>query len=479
MNKVTVYFSIFIAIVTGMASGILVWLLMPQKFLTSYNVKTLNTMTNIVPVAIIGSGPAGLSAAIYTSRANLHTVVFEGKQPGGQLTTTSDIENWPGIRKQKGSVVMADLKQQALSFNAIVVPSTIERVDFGHWPFTLWTDEGTEIHALTVMVATGATPKQLHIPGEQTYWGKGVSVCATCDAPFYKDKDVVVIGGGDSAAEEALQLASNAKHITILIRGSHMRASYAMQEHVRTYPHISCQFNTQITEIVGNENHVTSVKLTTNGTPTTLACDGVFLAIGHEPNTKLFTNTLTLDATGYIILKSNSQETSIPGIFAAGDVADHRYRQAGVAAGDGIKAALEAQRFLTDHGFTDQVATSLEQKLYDPQALQAEKLTEITSEAQFSHEVLESKQPVFVDFYTPYCPSCLQMMPLVATVAAKFKGSVKFVKVDGAKLPQLLKRFVVTSVPCFLVFYGGVLAGRATSVMTKRELQDFVQKFLQ
>lgn len=442
------------------------------------NLAALNNKENLIPVAILGSGPAGLSAAIYTSRANLHTVVFQGKKPGGQLTETSDVENWPGMGKQMGPVIMDKLKQQATAFNALLVAETIKKVDFSTWPFTLWTEDDTQLHALSVIIATGANPRLLDIPGEKEYWGKGVTTCAVCDAPFYKDKDVVVIGGGDSAAEEALQLASHAKTVTLLVRADRMRASHAMQERLKVYPHIKIRYNTKVSEIKGDTSHVTGIQLISGSTSELLTIDGVFLAIGHIPNTQLFEGQLNLDQNGYIELTPFAQKTSVFGIFSAGDASDHVYRQAGVASGDGIKAALDATNFLVDVGFNDVLAATLEPQLFHPAATESKELLQIINENQFEQEVIKSNIPVIVDFYTPQCPSCLQMMPYVAELAAKFDQKIKFVKVDGSQLPQLMQRFVVSSVPTFLVFQEGILIGRSTAAMTRRELREFAQKFI-
>lgn len=443
------------------------------------DVAQLKGKKNLIPVAIIGSGPAGLSAAIYTSRANLHTIVFEGKKPGGQLMSTSDVENWPGMGKKTGPEIIELVKKQATSFDAMLSSETIEKVDFSSWPFTLWTDEGTELHALSVIIAMGAHPRLLDIPGEQHYWGgKGVTACAVCDAPFFKDKDVVVVGGGDSAAEQALQLASHAKAITILVRADKMRASYAMQERLKGYQHIKIRYNVQPIEIKGDGTHVTGIQVKTGDTTELMPIDGVFLAIGHIPNTQLFTKALDLDENGYIQLQPYRQKTSVEGILSAGDVSDHRYRQAAVASGDGIKAALDATNFLGDHGFNDIIAEKLEKQFYRPAKNSSQEILKITSDAMFDTEVIKAKVPVIVDFYTPSCPSCLQMMPFVAEMAAKFEGKLKFVKIDGSELPALMKRLLVTSVPTFLVYQEGILIGRATSAMTRRELQEFSQKFI-
>lgn len=481
MNKKLVV-SLFASLVILALACLCVYFYAPNLIHTlqqpTITLASLKDKKNLVPVAIIGSGPAGLSAALYTARANMHTVVFEGKQPGGQLTTTTDVENWPAVQKNKGPLIMQGLKEQAKSFNAIFSQTTIDRVNFSTWPYTLWTDEGVEIHALSVIISTGATPKSLKVPGEQQYWANGVSVCAICDAAFYKDKDVVVVGGSDSAIEEATQLAPSAKHITILVRGDKMRAPKAAQDRLKNYPHISIRYETSITEIEGDGHHVTNIDLLSKGVKETMPIDGVFLAIGHDPNTKIFASHLALNPHGNILVGPYTQQTSREGVFAAGDVTDGRYRQAGVASGDGIKAGLDALNFLEEHGFTDTQATKYEQQFFDPQSGPSLELSQITSEADFEERVIKSPKPVFVDFYTPVCPSCMQMMPTVSAVAGKFKDTVTFVKIDGAKLPQLMKRFFVSSVPCFLVFYQGVLAGRTTAIMTKRELQEFVQKFL-
>jgi thioredoxin reductase (NADPH) len=446
---------------------------------TNVDISQLKKLSNVVPVAIIGSGPAGLSASIYTSRANMHTIVFEGKKPGGQLMSTSDVENWPGMGKKTGPEIIDLVKKQAVSFDTTISQETIEKIDFSTWPFTLWTDEGTEIRALSVIIAMGANPKLLNIPGEQHYWGgKGVTACAVCDAPFFKDKDVVVIGGGDSAAEQALQLASHAKAITILVRADKMRASYAMQERLKAYPHIKIRYNVSPLEIKGDGTHVTGIQVKTAEKDELIPINGVFLAIGHIPNTHLFTKALKLDANGYIELEAYRQKTSVPGVFSAGDVSDHRYRQAGVASGDGIKAALDAINFLGDQGFNDMVAEKLEKKFYRPTKNAGKEILKISSQAEFDKEVLKSKIPVIVDFYTPTCPSCLQMLPYVSEMAAQFDTKIKFVKVDGSELPDLMQRLLVTSVPTFLVYQEGILIARATSAMTRRELREFSQKFI-
>jgi thioredoxin reductase (NADPH) len=325
---------------------------------SSFDWSSVSKKTNIVPLAVIGSGPAGLSAAMYGARAGIKSVVFEGDFPGGLLTKTSYVENWPGIPHVLGPKVMKRLRKQACSFGVQCVFDTIEEINFSDWPFVIHTAEGDIIHALTVIIATGAHPRHLYVEGEEEYWGRGVSSCARCDAPLYKNKEVIVVGGGDSAIEEALQLVPYAKKVTIVHRRNQLRASPHMRERISSYKEIDVLYDSSIKQIIGNGDEVTAVELINSqtGEISTMMIDGVFLAIGHDPNTKIFKNYISTDEQGYIVLEGRSQATNIPGVFAAGDVADPCYRQAGSAAGDGIKAGIDAILFLHEIGFTTQRA---------------------------------------------------------------------------------------------------------------------------
>lgn len=303
--------------------------------------------TDVIPVAIIGSGPAGLSAALCCARARYSTVVFQGDSPGGQLVETSYIENWPGIEKIGGSDLMEGLEKQAKEWGATCLSESITQVDFSAWPFILTTGSGDIFQALSVIIATGSTPRLLHVPGEEKYFGSGVHTCALCDGPFYQDKEIVVVGGGDTAAEEALQLSAYAKKVTILVRGGRMRALSEMQERITKIPSIETIYNAEIVAIEGDDEHVTGIQIKRDGEQEFMPIDGIFLAIGRVPNSEIFKNHITCNHAGYIQLSGRSQATSVPGVFAAGEVTGHFYAQAGVAAGDGIKAALDATRFLS------------------------------------------------------------------------------------------------------------------------------------
>lgn len=304
---------------------------------------------------IIGSGPAGYTAAIYASRANISPLVIEGMQPGGQLTITTEVENFPGQPNGiTGPQLMEDIRTQALKFGADIRTGLVTEVDFSTRPFKAKTNNGLEIEANTVIISTGASARYLGLPDEQKYSGLGVSACATCDGFFYRKKRVAVVGGGDTACEEALYLSNLASEVFLIVRKPHLRASKVMQERVLNKSNIKVLFNTNTTGLYGEEYlegaHLVENVGTSNEQHYDLALDGFFLAIGHNPNTEVFRQYIDCDATGYIKVKGSGTQTNVPGVFAAGDVADPTYRQAICAAGMGCKAALDAERFLNEEG---------------------------------------------------------------------------------------------------------------------------------
>ena len=304
-------------------------------------------------VIIIGTGPAGLTAAIYSARANLAPVIFEGSQPGGQLMITTDIENYPGFEKGiAGPELMDIMRKQAQRFGAISYFKTITKVDFSSKPHKVWSDDGTEYSADTVIIATGASAKYLGIQSEHDYIGYGVSACATCDGFFFKNQRVVVVGGGDTAMEEANYLTHHASEVLLIHRRDEFRASKIMVNRTHKNPKIKFALNTVIEEILGTyeggRKALTDVKLKNVITGETIIhkCEGVFVAIGHQPNTKIFNGILDMNEVGYLETAKTSTKTKIKGVFACGDAQDSVYRQAVTAAGTGCMSAIDAERYL-------------------------------------------------------------------------------------------------------------------------------------
>ena len=302
---------------------------------------------------IIGSGPAGYTAAIYAARADLNPVMYTGLEPGGQLTTTTEVDNFPGYPKGvDGPTMMNELKEQAERFGTKVEIDFISKVDFSKnkgGMHKLYTQNGDEIKSKTVIISTGASAKYLGLPSEQRLIGGGVSACAVCDGFFYKNQDVAIVGGGDTAIEEATYLAKICNNVTMLVRKDHFRASKAMQNRLSNYDNIKVLFNHEVMEVLG-ENVVVGLKIKSNLTNdvSELKITGLFLAIGHSPNTDIFKGIVDMDDSGYILTDKTSTKTNIPGVFAAGDVQDKDYRQAVTAAGTGCMAALDAERYLQE-----------------------------------------------------------------------------------------------------------------------------------
>jgi thioredoxin reductase (NADPH) len=301
---------------------------------------------------IIGSGPAGYTAAIYAARAEMKPVLYTGKEPGGQLTITNDVENYPGYPKGiMGPEMMEDFKNQALRFGTDIRYEMIDKIDFTTSPHKIWSETGHELHADAVIIATGASAKWLGIPSETKLMSKGVSACAVCDGFFFRGQEVAIVGAGDTAAEEATYLAKLCKKVHMIVRRAEMRASKIMQDRVLNAPNIEIHWNSETEEILGDEGVVGAlIKNNVTGEITKLDVTGFFVAIGHKPNTDIFKGIINMDESGYIKTTPGRSHTNVEGVFACGDAQDHIYRQAVTAAGSGCMAALDAERYLSEKG---------------------------------------------------------------------------------------------------------------------------------
>ena len=299
------------------------------------------------PLIIIGSGPAGLTAGIYAARANLKPLIIDGSTPGGQLMGTTTVKNWPGEKSILGPTLMKQMREHAEHLGCEFMQATITKTDLTASPITLWTDKKKKLTTKALIIASGAMPKRLECTGEKEYWGKGVTTCTVCDGAFYKDQPVVIVGGGDTAMEDALFMTKFTDKITIVQIKDKLTASHAMQTKVKDHKNIKVIYNSTVTKIIGDGDHVTGTTITNQKTkaPQDLSTNGVFIAIGHAPNTAVFKGQLELTDYGHIKLTEHTH-TPISGVFAAGDVADARYRQAITSAGSGCAAALDAERYL-------------------------------------------------------------------------------------------------------------------------------------
>jgi thioredoxin reductase (NADPH) len=317
----------------------------------SFDLDNLTAKENVTPVVVLGAGPGGLSAGLYAA-AQFDTVIIAGEQPS-LLTETSYVDNWLGAPHQLGADLIQTSHDQTEKAGARFIDANVEKVNLYSWPYAITLDDGKTIHAMALIIATGARPLMLGVPGEKEYWAKGVSACARCDAAFFKNKNVIVVGGGDVAVEEAVELSRFAKEVTIIHRRGQLRAASRMQTRLKSYPQVKIMYDTIVNEIIGDKKKVTAIKVahTKTGKQEVVPIDGIFLAIGHKPNVDLFRDMLEIDEDECLVLPGKNQETSVPGVFAAGDVANH-YRQAIIAAGEGAKAAIDAIEFLESLGFT-------------------------------------------------------------------------------------------------------------------------------
>ncbi len=452
------------------------------------------TVENLV---IIGSGPAGYTAAIYAARANLKPFVFEGFQagglPGGQLMTTTEVENFPGFPEGiTGPNLMERMKEQAIRWGAELVTEDVTFVDFGQRPFVIRSEE-REVLAHSVVIATGATARRLGLPCEQNFWSRGISACAICDGatPIFRGAELVVIGGGDTAAEESIYLTKYGDHVHMLIRGERMRASKAMQDRVLNNPRITVHWNTEAIDVYGSETHMEGVKVrhTQTGEVSEIPAKGLFYAIGHTPNTSLFKGQIDLDEVGYIKTKPGSVETNIEGVYAAGDVQDHEFRQAITAAGTGCMAAMLAERWLSLNDLVQEFhqTKEAEQKAAEP----APKKTEDQQAAEFDLEGTRhvggyalrklyhsSDRLIVVKYASPQCGPCHTLKPILNKVVDEFDRKIHFVEIDIEQDPEIAEAAGVIGTPTIQFFKHKEKVAELKGVKQKSQYREVIQTHL-
>lgn len=405
---------------------------------------------------IIGGGVGGVTAAIYLGRAGFHPIVIEKATPGGAIVQSEAVENWPGALKIRGIELMERIRQQAEYNGAIFFNEEVVSVDFSKRPFTITTrspDHPKQLKTIQTafcIIATGSSPKNLHIPGESEYWGKGVSNCAICDGNLYRDKRVGIVGGGDSAIMEALYLSKIAKEVTVFVRKDRFSGvETKRKEALLSLPNVKVLYQTILQEIKGNGQHMTEVVVAPTKSPKrAIELDGLFLAIGSRPNSALFKDQLELDQRGYVVLK-NGQQTSVEGIYAIGNVIDPFYKQAISAAGDGAKAALSMIH-------SDLMVRPSESVVNNPEMVQnpivGPIIIEILSRTQFEKELKTSKMPLVVDFYAPWCSPCKRIAPKLESTAQALAGKVRFLKVNVDMMNELTANYQISSMPTLLYF---------------------------
>jgi thioredoxin reductase (NADPH) len=444
-------------------------------------------------LVIIGSGPAGYTAAIYAARANLKPFMFEGYEagglPGGQLMTTTEVENFPGFPDGiTGPELMDRMKAQALRWGTQAVTEDVTQVDLSQRPFVVRSQE-RELYTHSIIIATGATAKRLHLPSEAQFWNRGVSACAICDGatPIFRAVDLAVVGGGDTAAEEAVYLTKYGSHVHLLVRSGAMRASKAMQDRVLSNPKITVHWHTEILDVFG-QTLLEGLRLRHRQTDETsvLAVKGLFYAIGHTPNTGLFQGQLDLDDVGYVLTRPGSAQTNVAGVFAAGDVQDHEYRQAVTAAGTGCMAALEAERWLSAQGLvqefhqTEASAPAAAGKKAEYQ--QAAVFDPGTTRHQGGYALRklyhDSDRLIMVKYASPTCGPCHTLKPILSKVVDEFEGKIHYVEIDITEDPDIAESAGITGTPTVQFFKAKSLVGELRGMKQKSQYRQMIEQHL-
>uniref|UniRef100_A0A1J3FST9 Thioredoxin reductase n=1 Tax=Noccaea caerulescens TaxID=107243 RepID=A0A1J3FST9_NOCCA len=441
-------------------------------------------------VVIIGSGPAGYTAAIYAARANLKPVVFEGYQmggvPGGQLMTTTEVENFPGFPDGiTGPDLMERMRKQAERWGAELYPEDVESLSVKTAPFTVQSSE-RKVKCHSIIYATGATAKRLRLPREEEFWSRGISACAICDgaSPLFKGQVLAVVGGGDTATEEALYLTKYARHVHLLVRRDQLRASKAMQDRVINNPNITVHYNTETVDVLSNTKGQMSgilLRRLDTGEETELEAKGLFYGIGHSPNSQLLEGQVELDSSGYVLVQDGSSNTSVEGVFAAGDVQDHEWRQAVTAAGSGCIAALSAERYLTSN--------NLLVEFHQPQTEEAKKeftqrdvqekfdITSTKHRGQYALRKLyhESPRVILVLYTSPTCGPCRTLKPILNKVVDEYHNDVHFVEIDIEEDQEIAEAAGIMGTPCVQFFKNKEMLRTISGVKMKKEYREFIE----
>ena len=445
-------------------------------------------------VVIIGSGPAGYTAAIYAARANLQPLLITGFQrggiPGGQLMTTTFVENYPGFPDGvMGPELMDLMKSQAIRWGTKLIEEDAESINLHSHPFSLIVSSGT-IKANSIIIATGASANKLNLPNEERFWSRGISACAICDGatPQFREEELAVVGGGDSACEEAIYLTKYGSHVHLLVRSKKLRASAAMADRVLANPQISIHWQTELIDIEGNE-WIETLKLKKNNSnkEETLNVKGIFYAIGHTPNTEIFSSQLDTDINGYLATKQGRPETSVEGVFAAGDVADSEWKQGITAAGSGCKAALAAERWLS----INKLAKLITRDSLEPEASQKNEKTATATATTFLKEAIwqkgsyalrrlyhESNIPLLVIYTSPSCGPCHVLKPQIKRVLNELEGKAQAVEIDIETDQEIAKQANIQGTPTIQLFLSKELKKQWKGVKQRSEFKDEILKII-
>lgn len=441
-------------------------------------------------MVIIGSGPAGYTAAIYAARANLKPLVFEGYQvggvPGGQLMTTTEVENFPGFPDGiTGPDLMDRMRRQAERWGAELFQEDVEFMDVKSRPFTVQSSE-RKVKCHSVIFATGATAKKLSLPREDEFWSRGISACAICDgaSPLFKGQVLAVVGGGDTATEEALYLTKYARHVHLLVRRDHLKASKAMQDRVYNNPNVTVHFNTETLDVVSNTKGQMSgvlVRKGDTGEESVLEAKGLFYGIGHSPNSQLLEGQVKLDSSGYVLVEEGSARTSVEGVFAAGDVQDHEWRQAITAAGSGCVAALSVERYLVSKDllveFHQPQTEEVRKELTDRDVREGFDISLTKHKGEYALRKLyhESPRLICVLYTAPTCGPCRTLKPILSKVIDEFDQNVHFVEIDIEEDPEVAEAAGIMGTPCVQFFKNKEMLRTVSGVKMKREYKEFIE----